>query len=412
MGHDAYAAIREANYRWFAGGFACSSTGLQMLSMAVGWEVYERTQSATHLGYVGLARALPVVALALPAGRLLDLCDRRAVLVGSQAGFTLCAGLLAWWSWASGPLWVMYLLLVASGCCRSLNGPSRSALLPLIVPRGVFTNAIAWNTGVFQVSGLAGPLLGGWVIHQTGAAWWVYALTAAATGVFAISAWFIKPLEAQRPSGRFTLESMVSGLGYVRRERTLFGAILVDCLGVLLGGASALLPIYAKEILHVGPEGLGALRAAPFVGALFVAIYLAHRPPFARTGVVFLWSVAIWAGLTVAFGLSTSFWLSLVLLAAQGAADGVSVVIRHVLVQFRTPDELRGRVSAVNSMFIEISNEMGGFESGMVAALGGAVFSVVSGGLGALGVVGLVAWKIPELRRLGALVEPHGAGKA
>ncbi len=418
--HDPYAAIREPNFRAFAAGFALSSTGLQMLAMAIGWEVYERTRSEMALGLTGLCRALPVVLLALPAGHVADIFSRKWILVLGQAGFAVLTAALAAWSYFEGPIWLVYALLAMTGCVRAFAGPARGALVPLIVPRDAFQNAVAWNTGVFHASGMIGPIIAGWVIHRAGAAWPVYIATAILTSALAFSAIVIKPVYPQVPAGKFTVSSMLSGLGYVRKEKTVLGAILIDCLGVLLGGATALLPVFAAEILHVGATGLGALRASTYVGAVLMAVYLAHRPPFIRAGRAFLTAVTLWAVCAILFGLSTSFWLSLFLLAAQGAIDNISVVIRHVLVQVRTPDELRGRVSAVNTMFIEVSNELGAFESGGASWLyraltgaaisAGAVFSVVSGGIGTLLVVAAVAWKIPELRRLGTLHEEVKTG--
>ena len=413
--HDPYAAIRVPNFRAFAGGFALSSTGLQMLAMAIGWEVYHRTHSELALGITGLCRALPVVLLALPAGHVSDVFSRKWIVVFGQAGFALATAALAAWSYFDGPLWMVYSLLIVTGCVRAFAGPARGALMPLIVPRDIFQNAVAWNTGVFHVSGVLGPFVAGKLILWTGEAWPVYTSTAVLTGIMAITASFIHPARPQVTAGKLTLRSMLGGLGYVRKEKTVLGAILIDCLGVLLGGATALLPVYAADILRVDADGLGMLRASTYVGAALMSLYLAHRPPFIRAGRAFLTSVILWAVCAILFGLSTSFWLSLFLLGAQGAIDNISVVIRHVLVQVRTPDELRGRVSAVNTMFIEVSNELGAFESGGAAWLyrlltgatvaGGAVFSVVTGGIGTLLVVAAVAWKIPELRRLGSLHE-------
>lgn len=411
--HDPYAALRLRNYRWFVPGFALSATGLMMLSTAIGWEIYERTDSELHLGYAGLARALPVIVLALPGGQAADLFSRKAIVAASQVAFAALGAILAWVSFAEGPLWSLYLILVLTGCVRAFNGPARGSLLPLLVPPEHFHNAVTWNTGVFHAAGVAGPVLAGLLIAASGEAWPVYACMAAASLGFAVCACFLRPRVVPRIPGRFTIRSMLGGLGYVRRERVVLGAILIDCLGVLFGGATALLPVFARDILSVGPEGLGALRAAPYIGAVVTAVILAHRPPFKRAGRTFLLAVALWAVAVIGFGLSTSFVAALLFLALQGAIDNISVVIRHVLVQVRTPDELRGRVTAVNSMFIEVSNELGGFESGAASAAfravtgatiaAGAVFSVVSGGVGTLAVLGIVAWRIPELRKLGKL---------
>lgn len=405
--HDAYAALRSPNYRAFAAGFACSSMGLQMLATGLAWEIYERTGSAWLLGCIGLARSLPVVLLALPAGHASDIFSRKWIIVVSQGSLALTAFAMMVWSHEHGPLWAAYALVVVMGCTRAFNGPARGSILPLIVPKHDFPNAVTWNSSVFQASGVLGPLAAGLLISAFHAAWPVYACCALGTLIMFFSGMFIRPLEAQLPGGKFTVTSMLSGLGYLRRERVVFGAILIDCLGVLLGGATALLPVYAKDILHVGPDGLGLLKSAPYIGAFVMSLFLAHRRPFERTGPVFLGAVALWAACIIGFGLSTRFWFSMFFLAAEGAIDTISVVIRHVLVQVRTPDSLRGRVSAVNSMFIEMSNELGGFESGAVAALAGPVAAVVSGGLGTLAVLGAVSTYIPELRTLGRLDEHH-----
>jgi MFS family permease len=406
--HDPYAALRLANYRWYAAGFLFSSCGLQMLATAVGWEIFQRTNDPLHLGYTGLARALPVVLLALPGGYLADVVNRRWIILISQALFACAAWLLAWWSWASGPIWLVYVLLSLMGCTRAMNGPARGAFLPLIVPNKDFQNVVAWSTGLFHLSGVLGPLLAGWLIGRTGAAHWVYMATGAATMVFSLSMVFIHPLVKQTPAGKITVRSMLSGLGFVYQDKPVFGAIVIDCVGVLLGGATALLPIYADEILKVGPEGLGALRSATFAGAALMSLILAFRRPFQNAGRTFLIAVALWALAVIGFGLSTSFWVAMVFLFMQGAIDNVSVVIRHILVQMRTPDELRGRVSAVNTMFIEISNEMGAFESGVVAKWLGPVLSVVTGGIGTLIVVGTVAVTNKPLREMKTLVTPEG----
>lgn len=403
--HDAYAALRSPNYRAFAGGFAFSACGLQMLGTGLGWEIYERTHDAFLLGCVGLARALPVVLLALPAGHVSDILSRKWIIVVSQGVFALTAFALMLWSHEKGPLWAAYFLVVIMGCTRAFNGPARGSLLPLIVPKDVFHNAVTWNSSVFQASGVIGPLLAGFLIHHFGGAWPVYACCSLGTLIMFFTGMFIEPLEQQQPGGKFTISSMLSGLGFLKRERVVLGAILIDCLGVLLGGAEALMPVYAKDILHVGPDGLGIMKATPFVGAFIMSIVLAHRKPFERAGRVFLGTVALWALCIIGFGLSTNFYLTLFFLFCERAVDTISVVIRHVLVQFRTPDSLRGRVSAVNSMFIEMSNELGGFESGAVASFFGPVVSVVSGAVGTLMVVGTIGWKIPELRRLGRLQE-------
>lgn len=426
MRHDAYAAIREPNYRLFAGGWVVASMGLQMQGMALGWEIYERTRDPMALGWVSLARALPVLALALPAGQIVDRLNRKRVLIATQIAFALASVLLTLGSYYRVDVWLMYILVALTGCARVFNGPSRSTLLPTIVKPENFHNAVTWNSGVFQLSATLGPVLAGWVIAKTHAAWLVYAIAGAGCLWFAFMCMNVRPhrsaigsatsdapvtrrdggwwrrwWEIIRPGAM--LPGMLEGARHVWREKTVLGALALDLFAVLLGGATALMPVFAKDILQVGPEGLGALKAAPFVGALAMAVVMAHRKPLERAGAALLWSVAGFGVCTIVFGLSTSFWLSLAMLFTLGALDNVSVVVRHVLVAVRTPDALRGRVSAVNSVFIESSNELGGFESALVAKFFGPVASVVSGGVGTIVVVLLTAWWLPELRRLGKL---------
>lgn len=379
------------------------------MGTAIGWEIYDRTGSAMALGLTGLARALPVIVLALPAGQIVDAFDRRRVLVMTQSAFAAVVALLAVASYCRAPVGLIYAALFLTGCARVFNGPSRSSLLPQIVEPGVFHNAVTWNSGVFQFSAVTGPLAAGVLISAFGAAWPVYVFTAAACGIFAVSASLIRPRAAARATGGFTLRSMAEGLGHLGREKTVLGAITLDLFAVLLGGATAMLPIYQKDILRVGPEWLGVLRAAPFIGALLISLVLAHRPPFRRAGAALLWSVAGFGAATVVFGLSTSLWLSIAALLIAGAADNISVVVRHVLVQVRTPEHLRGRVSAVNTVFIESSNELGAFESGLVAKVFSPVVSVVSGGIGTIVVAAWIAWMWPELRKLGSLHDPAPA---
>ena len=406
---DAYAALRHADYRRFVGGYLPSNVGLQMLGTAVLWEVYERTGSAMALGYLGVARALPVILLALPAGHLIDLLDRRRVLAATQWAFAFIVMALAAASYLEWPVWSFHALMVLYGCARVFNGPARATLVPLLVPIEDFHNATTWNSGVFQFSATAGPLLAGAIIHVTGVAWPIYLLTGAGCAAFAVLSMTLHPRLSER-TPTADRGGVTAGLSHVWREKTILAAITLDLFAVLLGGATALLPIYAKEILHAGPVGLGALRAAPYVGALLMAFWMAHRPPFRRAGVALLWSVALFGASMIAFGLSTSLWLSLACLAFGGAVDNVSVVIRHVLVQMRTPESIRGRVSSVNSVFIESSNELGGYESGLVATWFGPVVSVVSGGIGTLAVVAMVALCFPALRALGCLTPPPKDG--
>lgn len=403
---DPWAALRVPNYRRFAVGFLTGSTGLQLLNATVAWELYERTGDALVLGMVGLCRSLPVVLLALPAGHLADIRDRRIIVVCTQAAFAVVAMGFALLSYWQAPVWAYYLMLVASACVRAINGPARGSLLPLLVSDSIFANVVTYQSGIFQAAAIGGPLLAGFLIQTLsgqGQTWAVYAIASACCALFALAVLGTQPRKAPPAKGTFTMTSMLAGLQHMWRERPIFAAILLDLLAVLFGGATALLPVYARDILHVDAIGYGALRAAPYVGALVVAAWLAFRPQFKRAGPVLLWSVGVYALCIIAFGYSTNMWLSLAALAASGGADNVSVVIRHVLVQMRTPNHLRGRVGAVNSMFIECSNELGSFESGAVASLFTPVISVVSGGVGTLVVIAGIALTFPQLRRLGRI---------
>lgn len=403
--HDPYSALRSANYRNFAAGFVVSSMGLQMLGTAIGWEVYKRTNDPMALGLIGLARALPVVLCALPAGYVIDHFDRRIVLVLTQLAMGTAAAALAFVSHAHLPIYWLYVILVLMGCSRSFNGPSRATLLPQIVPPDDFHNAVTWNSGAFQLAAMLGPMLAGVLLGHFAGAWIVYACTAAGCYTFAMTGAMLRPRASVRPTAGMSWMGMFAGAGHVFREKTILSTLTLDLFAVLFGGATALMPVFAKDILHVGPEGLGALNSAPFVGAFLMSLVLAHRRPFKRAGRTLLWSVAGFGVATIVFGFSTWFPLSLAMLFLGGAVDNVSVVVRHVLVQVRTPDELRGRVSSVNSVFIECSNQIGAFESGAVAALLGPVVSVVSGGIGTVLVVMAVAAKWPQLRKLGELRE-------
>ncbi len=413
--HDPWAAIKQPNYRAFAVAFVCSSLSLQMTSMALGWEIYERTGDAFLLGLMGVARALPVVALALPAGQVVDWFRRERVMMWTQAGFGIVMAALALAvhgiDGVRGTVWALLALVSVMGMVRTFNGPARSSLLPDLVAPEVFANAVTWNVGFFQFSAIGGPLIAGWLIDQMGHSWGVFALCSGLCFVSALLASRLKPIRAREAvSGSISLRTLWTGMGeglaHVKRDKLILSTITLDMFAVLLGGATGLLPVYAKDILHVDAMGLGWLRAASFIGALAMSIWLGIRPIRGKAGPLLLASVAAFGAAMIVFGLSKWFWLSMGALLVAGAVDSISVVIRHVLVQMRTPAHLRGRVSSVNSVFIECSNELGSFESGAVAKLFGPVVSVVSGGVGTLLVVlgvGL-AWK--ELGRLDRLEDP------
>jgi MFS family permease len=401
--HDPYAAWRYRDCGLYLIGSLFAAIGMNMQAVAVGWEAYERTGKAMTLGWVGLVQALPVVLFALPAGQLADRFDRRRILIWGLLFAALASAGLAHWSFTRGPVSMLYWLLFLFSVARALLWPASSALMPLLVPRDAFSNAVTWKSTTFQIASVGGPALGGLLIALYKAAGVVYVAAAGCSMLYLVSILMLRWRGAPRSAEPMSVKSVLAGLGFVRRTKVVLAAITLDLFAVLLGGATALLPIYAKDILHVGPSGLGWLRAAPAVGAFMMALVLAHRPPFKRAGPVLLWAVTGFGLTMIGFGLSKSFGFSMVMLVLSGALDNISVVVRHSLVQLSTPDELRGRVSAVNTVFISCSNELGEFESGTVAAWLGPIFSVVSGGVGTIVVV-LTAMKLwPEIRKLRSL---------
>jgi MFS family permease len=397
------AALRFRNFRLLIGGRFIAQLGEMMVSVAIGYELYLRTREPFLLGLVGLVQVVPVIFLALPAGYLVDRYDRRWMTAGSQAVLVACSLGLAYLSFTQGPLVLIYALLATIGVARAFNNPAESALTPLTVPADEYENAATWNSSMWQTAAILGPAVGGLIIAATGTALAVY-LANAAAGVVLIAAILALRLERaqQYTLGEKPMESLRGGLRFLGQTRILLAAITLDMFAVLFGGATALLPIYATDILQVDATGLGILRAAPSVGAIAMALTVARRPPFERAGRVLLVAVAGFGLATIVFGLSTNFWLSLLMLALLGALDNISVIIRSTLFMKQVPDEMRGRVGSVNSLFIGISNEMGSFQSGLVASIPafGPVGAVVSGGIGAIIVVGLVAWRSPQLRGL------------
>jgi len=374
-----------------------------MLTVGVGWELYERTHSALALGLVGLTNIVPMFLFTLPAGHLADHLNRKRIIVAmtglmmiASLGLTLASALQAPTAW-------IYACLFVAASARTFVWPASSSFLPQLVSRRIFPRAVAWSTGSFQLSSVAGPAAGGAVIALTHHAASVYAVNAFAALICLLLVSLVHYHRAATKWEPMTLASLIAGFRFVFATRVIFGVITLDLFAVLLGGAAALLPVYAKDILRVGPSGLGLLQSALPVGSLVSALVLAHRPPLEKAGRALLWSVAVFGLATVGFGLSRAFALSFLMLFICGLADNVSVVIRHTVVQLLTPDEKRGRVSAVNSLFIGTSNELGGFESGLVAHWLGPVFSVVSGGIGTILVVLLVAAIWPEIRRYGRL---------
>ncbi len=407
--HDSYAALRFRDYRLLLGGGVLTSIGSQMQGYAVGWEIYQRTGSYALLGFVGLVQFLPVLVLALPAGHTADRYNRKLTFQAAAAPQAAAAslGLTALSFWQQ-PVELFFPCLVLAAVGRAFNAPARSSLLAQVVPADALHNAVTWNSSGWQIASVGGPALGGLVVALTGVAWPAYATAACCALGCACLLVPIQPRPIKRPLSARNLASLLAGIKFIFRNQTLLAAITLDLFAVLLGGATALLPAYAKDILHVGPLELGLLRAAPAGGAFVTALVMAHRRPLARPGRALLLAVAGFGAATIIFGFSTEFWLSLVALALTGAFDNVSVVVRGTLMQTLTPDDMRGRVSAVNIVFISSSNELGEFESGGTAALFGPVASVVGGGIGTILVVLLVWWRWPILLRLGPLYRPAG----
>jgi MFS family permease len=373
---------------------------LEMLSVAVGWQVYEITHRPLDLGYVGLAQFLPGFALFLFAGHAADLFDRRTVLMWCYAGFALCSALLLLISWrAPHSVHLIYAVLALLGSIRSFNFPASRAILPQLVPEEHFANAVAWNSSIFQIATIAGPALGGVVYAIFRGPNTVYAIAFSISIIAMAMTMRIKILTAARSHEPISLRTVFAGFRFIWDKKVILGSISLDMFAVLLGGAVALLPVYAREILHTGPWGLGLLRSAPGIGAALMAIAVAHRPIRRRAGMTMLLCVGGFGVFTIAFGISRNLILSLVALLLVGASDMISVIIRATLVQIATPDEMRGRVNAVDMLFIGVSNELGEFESGFTAQWFGTVPAVVLGGVGTLVVIGIWAWLFPELRK-------------
>lgn len=402
---DPYAALRFYNFRLLIVGRFAGQIGEAMISVAVGWELYNRTRDPFALGLVGLVQVIPVILLSLIGGYVADTWDRRKITLYSQLLLVLCTVGLLGVSLTNGSLVVLYGLLTVIGIGRAFNNPAEGALTPQTVPAEFYYSAATFNSMVWQLSAILGPAVAGILIAITGGAPAVYVINIITGMLFVITLMMltIKPHKGTENAPEPPLQSLKEGISFVRNNSTILASITLDMFAVLFGGAIALLPIYAQDILKVDAAGLGILRAAPSVGALLMAAYLSRHGPFRNAGKVLLVAVAGFGVATIIFGVSTSFWLSVLMLAMTGALDNISVVIRSMLIYSQTPDRMRGRVNSVNMIFIGASNELGGFESGVAAALLGTVGSVVFGGIGTIVVVGLVALLSPELRHMDQL---------
>jgi MFS family permease len=397
-------AFQYPNFRYYMTARFLITTSSEMQAVAVAWQVYAITHRPLDLGLVGLAQFLPGVLLFLLAGHTADRVPRQRILATCCAAFAVCSlALLAITLHGISSVWPIYAVLLGNGTVRAFNGPASQAFVPLLVPVEHFPNAVAWNASVFMSAVIVGPMIGGPIYGLLGNPIPVYACAAAATLTALALILALRLPAITRPRAAASVEAVLGGLRYIWRTRLVLGAISLDLFAVLLGGAVAMLPVYARDILNLGAPGLGLLRSAPGAGALITAVALAHWPLRRRAGYAMLCCVAGFGIATIVFGLSHSVPLSLLALVMVGATDMVSVNVRQNMVQLTTPDEMRGRVSAVNSLFVGASNELGQFESGITAQWFGVVPSVVLGGIGTLAMVAAGAWLFPALRRVDRL---------
>ena len=405
--HDPYISLRNPNFRWYVASLVALTLGTQIQATVVAWQVYALTKDPLSLGLVGLAEALPFIGAALYAGHIADRHNRKllsliAVMVQIGCGIALLVLTIYSARFLTGGVWPIYAVVGVSGLTRSFFQPARTALGAEIVPRETYANAVTWRSSLWQFAAVVGPASGGVIYGFSGPrlAYIVESVFCAIAFVlFAQIAYARHPVVADEGS---IGESLTTGVRFLMTQPVLLGAQLLDLFSVLFGGAPALLPIFAAEILHVGPHGLGVMRAAPAAGAVFVSVFLIHRK-IRKAGPILFVCVAAFGLCWILFALSRSFWLSLALLVISGVVDNVSVVIRSTLLTLRTPQHMLGRVSAINQIFIGSSNEIGSFESGVAARLLGTVRSVIFGGMVTLGVVGVTAWKISRLRMLDEL---------
>jgi MFS family permease len=406
---DPYAVLRYSNYRYFVLGRSFFTLAMQMQTVAVSWEIYQRLSAKTAdaalaLGMIGLVQVLPMMILALPGGQAADRFDRKTIVRTAQLLFALCALTILMLSRVHAPVGYYYLVLGIAACGRAFSVPAITSLFPTLLPREMLPNATTWNSTIFQLSAMIGPALGGLIVAREGAATsYVVNIICASLAFLTFS--LTSPVTAKTEKPPITWNSLLSGVRFVFGTRILLGLFCLDLFAVLLGGATALLPIFANDLLKAGPQGYGLLRAAPSIGAVAMALVTAHLPPWRKAGSVMLLGVAGYGFATLLFGISKIFWLSMLALALTGMFDNISVVVRQTVMQMITPDAMRGRVSSITFLFISCSNELGELESGLTARWFGAVGSVVVGGIGTLLVVLGSTFVFPEIARLGRLHE-------
>ena len=407
---DPYAAMRYPGYRWFVLGRAFYVLAMQMQTIAVSWQIYQRLKAVPHqaalaLGYIGLVQILPILLFSIPAGHFVDRFDRRLILMGTQLVVAACSVALVYLTMISAPVSAFYVVLFIVGISRAFLAPATNAYYTMLVPREVLPNAATWNSTIFELVSVTGPAVGGIIVAQLGAQISYMTNLMCVALSFSLFVLAVQKVTVTAERSPMTWTSLLDGVRFVFGTRLLLAMLCLDLFAVLLGGATALLPIYAHDILHGGADAYGILRAAPSVGAVTMALITMRLKPWKHAGRTILWAVLGFGIATIVFGLSKSLWLSIIALVATGVCDNVSVVIRQTLTQMITPNEMRGRVSSVSFIFISCSNELGGFESGATAALLGPVGSVVLGGMGTIGVVAGAAWLFPELKKVGRLVD-------
>jgi MFS family permease len=418
-GHDPYSALRYSAFRRYIAGVTLSELGQQMRSATIGWEVAIRSsRPALALSLVGLLGAAPVILLALPAGHLADTVDRKKLTIAALLLGAISSIGLAVVSFLHAPLFLMFAILLLASTIAAIGGPAQSTLRAQIVPIELFSNATTWTSSCFQIASMVGPALAGGIIAiqsvhlrdkilPTLPLAYLFDAVCGLAFVALLSDIRLRP--AQLKTETASLKTLLAGIRFVRINNIILATITLDLFAVLLGGATYLLPIYAKDVLKVGAVGFGWMRAAPAIGALGMGLLVAHLPPMKKAGRNLLFAVTGFGLATIIFGLSKSFTLSLIMLFLTGAFDNISVVVRSTLVQVLTPDAMRGRVSAVNNVFIGASNELGGFESGLTAQLFGPIWSVVAGGIGTILVVLAVNTIWPQVRRFGSLADARPA---
>ena len=398
-GTTRFTALAYRDFRMVAATRFCTTISWQVLGATVGWQVWQLTHDPLSLAFVGLAQFLPFFLLVLPAGQVADRFDRRLVVMAAYSVEVLCAALLLWFTLSdSHHVWPVFVAMTLFGAGRAFWMPTGQAITPNLVPVEVFPSAVAVNSTLFQIGVIAGPAIGGLLLVWGPHAAYGTVVCLLSLAVILIST--IKPVRAKTPAGAFRLGDVLEGLRFVFRRRVVLGAISLDLFAVLFGGATAMMPIYASEILHVSPVGYGVLRSAPGVGAALMAGLLAFSPLTRHVGRWMFAGVALFGVSTIVFGVSKIYWVSLIALVMLGLGDMVSVIVRQLLVQLETPDAIRGRVSAVGSLFVGASNELGEFESGLAARAFGLVPSVIFGGIATLVVVITYMKLFPELRRM------------